>query len=154
MVLVGQNDPGPIDLDAIDDKLARPEYAPVVESLAEVGFYSASQLMATFAAKRPELDPWIADAQLPIAMRPPPDLDVTTISTVDVSARSGGMLAAPDAPRPALPATPEAPPSPSRDAPGERGPPAGSAAQTSAASGAPQARERPAAPDVPAKPGS
>jgi spermidine synthase len=64
VVLVGQNNPGPIDLDAIDDKLARPEYAPVVESLAEVGFYSASQLMATFAAKRPEIDPWIADAQL------------------------------------------------------------------------------------------
>jgi spermidine synthase len=64
VVLVGQNDPGPIDLDAIDDKLARPEYAPVVESLAEVGFYSAAQLMATFAAKRPEIDPWIADAEL------------------------------------------------------------------------------------------
>jgi spermidine synthase len=64
VVLVGQNDPGPIDLDVIDDKLARPEYAPVRESLAEVGFYSASQLMATFAAKKPEIDPWIADAQL------------------------------------------------------------------------------------------
>jgi spermidine synthase len=64
VVLVGQNDPGPIDLDAIDDKLARPEYSPVAESLAEVGFYSASQLMATFAAKKPEIDPWIADAQL------------------------------------------------------------------------------------------
>jgi spermidine synthase len=64
VVLVGQNNPGPINLDIIDDKLARPEYSPVRESLAEVGFYSASQLMATFAAKRPEIDPWIADAQL------------------------------------------------------------------------------------------
>ena len=64
VVLVGQNNPGPIDLDAIDEKLARPEYSPVAESLAEVGFYSASQLMATFAAKKPEIDPWIADAQL------------------------------------------------------------------------------------------
>ena len=44
--------------------LTRPEYAPVAASLAEVGFYSASQLMATFAAKKPEIDPWIADAQL------------------------------------------------------------------------------------------
>ena len=64
VVLVGQNDPGPIDLDGIDAKLTRPEYAPVAESLAEVGFYSASQLMATFAAKKPEIDPWIADAEL------------------------------------------------------------------------------------------
>ena len=29
-----------------------------------MGFYSAAQLMATFAAKKPEVDPWIADAQL------------------------------------------------------------------------------------------
>jgi spermidine synthase len=29
-----------------------------------VGFYSAPQLMATFAAKKPEIDPWLADAQI------------------------------------------------------------------------------------------
>jgi spermidine synthase len=52
VVLVGQNNPAPIDLDAIDAKLNSP------------GFYSAAQLMATFAAKKPEIDPWIADAQL------------------------------------------------------------------------------------------
>jgi spermidine synthase len=64
VVMLAQRDPGPIDLDAIDAKLSSPEYEPVRRSLAEVGFYSAAQLMATFAAKRPELDPWIADAQL------------------------------------------------------------------------------------------
>jgi spermidine synthase len=64
VVLVGQNDPAPIDLDAIDAKLNSPEYARVAGSLGEVGFYSAAQLMATFAAKKPEIDPWIADAQL------------------------------------------------------------------------------------------
>ena len=64
VVLLAQMDPAPIDLDAVDAKLARPEFAPVRQSLAEVGFYSASQLMATFAAKKPEIDPWIADAQL------------------------------------------------------------------------------------------
>jgi spermidine synthase len=36
----------------------------VRQSLADVGFYSAAQLMATFAAKRPEIDPWIEDAEL------------------------------------------------------------------------------------------
>ena len=64
VVLVGQVDPAPIDLDAIDEKLNSPEFAPVVQSLAQVGFYSAAQLMATFAAKKPEIDPWLADAQI------------------------------------------------------------------------------------------
>ncbi|MEX2048349.1 MAG: fused MFS/spermidine synthase [Gemmatimonadota bacterium] len=64
VVLLAQKDPGPIDLDAIDQKLTSPAYQPVAQSLAQVNFYSAAQLMATFAAKKPEIDPWIADAQL------------------------------------------------------------------------------------------
>jgi spermidine synthase len=64
VVLLAQMDPEPIDLDAIDEKLSRPEFEPVARSLAEVGFYSAAQLMSTFAAKRPEIDPWLEDAQL------------------------------------------------------------------------------------------
>lgn len=64
VVLLGQADPGPIDLDAIDEKLATPEYFPLAESLAEVGFFSAAQLLSTFAAKKPEIDPWLADAQI------------------------------------------------------------------------------------------
>jgi spermidine synthase len=64
VVLLAQRDPAPIDLDAIDEKLSRPEFEPVARSLAEVGFQSAAQLMATFAAKRPEIDPWLTDAQL------------------------------------------------------------------------------------------
>ena len=63
VVLVGQNDPAPIDLDRIDAKLSSPEYATVARSLSEVGFSSATGLMATFAAKRPAIDPWLADAQ-------------------------------------------------------------------------------------------
>ena len=64
VVLVGQADPTSFDLDAIDEKLARPDYFPLAESLAEVGFYSAAQLLSTFAAKKPEIDPWLADAQI------------------------------------------------------------------------------------------
>ena len=40
VVLVGQAEPTVMDLDAIDAKLARPEYAAVARSLAEVGFNS------------------------------------------------------------------------------------------------------------------
>jgi spermidine synthase len=64
VVMLAQREPTPIDLDAIDEKLRTPEYATVAQSLAEVGFYSAPQLMATFAAKKPEIDPWLADAQI------------------------------------------------------------------------------------------
>jgi spermidine synthase len=64
VVMVGQNDPGPIDLDAMDAKLNSPDYFQVRQSLGEVGFFSAAQLAATFAAKKPEIDPWIADAEI------------------------------------------------------------------------------------------
>ena len=64
VVLVGQAEPTVIDLDAIDAKLSLPEYAPVARSLAEVGFTSVPELMATFAAKKPEIDPWLADAEV------------------------------------------------------------------------------------------
>jgi spermidine synthase len=64
VVLLAQKEPAPIDLDAIDRKLDSPQYQAVAASLAQVNFYSAAQLMATFAAKKPEIDPWLADAQL------------------------------------------------------------------------------------------
>ena len=63
-MLVGQAEPTVIDLDAIDAKLARPEYAAVARSLAEVGFNSVPALLATFAVKKPEIDPWLADADV------------------------------------------------------------------------------------------
>jgi spermidine synthase len=64
VVLVGQVEPTTIDVDAIDAKLRLPEYATVAQSLREVGFRSAADLMATFAAKKPEIDPWLLDAEV------------------------------------------------------------------------------------------
>ena len=64
VVLVGQAEPTAIDLDAIDAKLRLPEYATVAQSLREVGFTSAAGLMATFAARKPEIDLWLADAEV------------------------------------------------------------------------------------------
>lgn len=64
VVLVGQAEPTVIDLDAIEAKLRSPEYALVARSLAEVGFNSVAELMATFAVKKPEIDPWLADAEV------------------------------------------------------------------------------------------
>ena len=64
VVLLGQKEDTPIDIDAIEARLARPEYAPMRQSLAEIGFYSATELFSTIAAHGPELAPWMADAQI------------------------------------------------------------------------------------------
>src|SRR5581483_1724102 len=66
LVLVGQNQPGPmkIDVDAIQKRLASPQYAQVAQSLHEIGFDSAPQLFATFAGTEQMLRPWLADAQI------------------------------------------------------------------------------------------
>jgi spermidine synthase len=64
LVLVGQNGPMKIDVDAIEAKLASPEYAGVAASLREIGFNDATQLFTTFAGNAEMLRPWLADAQI------------------------------------------------------------------------------------------
>jgi spermidine synthase len=64
VVMLGQAEGTVIDLDRIDERLARPEYAQLAQSLGEVGFYSAADLFSTFAIRKPEADPWLADAQI------------------------------------------------------------------------------------------
>jgi spermidine synthase len=64
VVLVGQKTPGPIHVDAIQARLETPEYAPVARSLAEIGFFSAIDLVSTFAARGEQLRPWLADVQI------------------------------------------------------------------------------------------
>jgi spermidine synthase len=66
LVLVGQNVPGPIriDVDAIEAKLASPEYAQVAQSLHDIGFTNATELFSTFAGNEEMLRPWLADAQI------------------------------------------------------------------------------------------
>jgi len=64
VVLVGQNGATKIDVDAIQARLDRPEYAPMRQSLAEVGFPNAASLFGTFAGQKQHLDAWMADAQI------------------------------------------------------------------------------------------
>ncbi|MGH9886643.1 MAG: fused MFS/spermidine synthase, partial [bacterium] len=66
LVLVGQQGDTPIkiDVDAVEKRLASPEYAQVAQSLREIGFNSATDLFATFAGNEPMLRPWLADAQI------------------------------------------------------------------------------------------
>jgi spermidine synthase len=62
LVLMGTVEPLQINVDEIQAKLSRPEYAPVAKSLAEVGLYSAVDLFSTYAGRGSELGDWTRDA--------------------------------------------------------------------------------------------
>jgi len=64
VVLVGQVDPLHIDLDGLDRRLARPDQQLVVESMREVGYRSAADLLATYAVKASDLRIWLRNAQI------------------------------------------------------------------------------------------
>ncbi|HKE28314.1 MAG TPA: fused MFS/spermidine synthase [Bryobacteraceae bacterium] len=62
--LLGQNEPMKIDLDKIEDRLAQPADARVVESLREVGFRSAVDLFSVYAGQAEDLRPWLTGAEI------------------------------------------------------------------------------------------
>jgi spermidine synthase len=64
LVLLGQATPSPIPVDAIQARLDRPDYAPVVASLSQVGFHSAVEFLATYAGRSRDLKPMLAGAQI------------------------------------------------------------------------------------------
>jgi spermidine synthase len=64
LVLLGQKGTTKIDVDAIQAKLQRPEYAPMAKSLREIGMNSAVDLFSTYAGRKPDLEPWLRDATL------------------------------------------------------------------------------------------
>jgi len=64
VVLFGQNDDRPIDVDRMNQRLSSPEYAQVAQSLREIGFYSAVDLLATFAGRPTDLQGWLKNAAI------------------------------------------------------------------------------------------
>jgi spermidine synthase len=64
VVLVGQVGPARIDINALEQRLARPDYGAVRESLNEVGLGSALSLLTTYAGRGPDLERWLARAQI------------------------------------------------------------------------------------------
>ncbi len=63
-VLVGQNGPAVIDIDAWAARLARPDYARVVASLADVGITPPLSILSTYAGRNHDLRPWLENAQI------------------------------------------------------------------------------------------
>jgi len=62
-VLVGRMSDAPIDLTAMTRKLGGRGYHRVVSSLRDVGFYSALDLVATYAANAADLEAWLANSE-------------------------------------------------------------------------------------------
>src|SRR5438105_10182190 len=62
LVLLGQTEPTRIDVDGIQARLNRPEYAPVAQSLSDIGFYSAVDLFSTYDGQRSDLSGWLKAA--------------------------------------------------------------------------------------------
>lgn len=62
LVLLGQADPAPLDIDVLAARLDQPEYAPVAQSLRDVGYASLIDLLSTFAGDAPNLGGWMSDA--------------------------------------------------------------------------------------------
>jgi spermidine synthase len=64
MVLLGQVGPSQIDVKALQERLDRSDHQSVRQSLKEVNFASAIDLLATYAGRGPDLKAWLADAQI------------------------------------------------------------------------------------------
>jgi spermidine synthase len=64
MVFLGQAEPLKINIDEIEQRLARPDYAPVAQSLREIGIGSVLDLFATFAGQKPDYAAWLQGADI------------------------------------------------------------------------------------------
>ena len=64
VVLVGQAGKLKVNVDDMQERLDRPEYRPVADSLHEVGYNSAIDLLATFAVQSSDLRHWLQQAQI------------------------------------------------------------------------------------------
>ncbi len=65
LVLIGRaGGAAPINVDALQQRLDRPDYAGVAKSLEEVGFHSAVDLLATYAGRASDLAPMLRGAQI------------------------------------------------------------------------------------------
>ncbi|HUK29617.1 MAG TPA: fused MFS/spermidine synthase [Candidatus Acidoferrum sp.] len=64
MVFLGQAEPLKINIDEVEARLARPDYAPVRESLREIGIGSALDLFSTFAGQKADYAAWLVGADI------------------------------------------------------------------------------------------
>jgi spermidine synthase len=64
VVLLAQTGAAKINVGELQQRLDRPEYARVAQSLREVGLESAIKILATYAGQAPDLKPWLNGAEI------------------------------------------------------------------------------------------
>jgi len=64
MVFMGQADALKINVDQIQERMNRPDYALAAESLRDVGFPNAIELFATYGGQQSDLGSWLAGAEI------------------------------------------------------------------------------------------
>jgi spermidine synthase len=64
MVFMGQVEPLKINLDEVQQRLDRPDYQPVVQSLREIGIGSEIDLFSTYAGQKSDLGQWTKGAEI------------------------------------------------------------------------------------------
>jgi spermidine synthase len=64
VVLLGQDGPLRVDLDALEARLARPDDQAAAQSLKDVGFTSAFGLFSTYAGRGSDFRDWLKDAAI------------------------------------------------------------------------------------------
>lgn len=64
LVLVGQLDPKPIDVDRVQARLDDPKNAAIRQSLSEIGIFSAVDLFGTYGGRKEDMGGWLAGAQI------------------------------------------------------------------------------------------
>jgi spermidine synthase len=64
MVFMGQVDKLSVNLDELEARLEQPDYAPVTESLRDIGVNSTIELLSTYAGQKSDLGQWTAGADI------------------------------------------------------------------------------------------
>jgi spermidine synthase len=64
MVFMGHLEKPVINLDEIEQRMRRPDYGPVAQSLFEIGVTSLTELLSTYAGQNADLGVWSAGAEL------------------------------------------------------------------------------------------
>jgi spermidine synthase len=64
MVFMGQAEPLKINVEEVQQRFDRPDYAPVVQSLREVGVASTTALFSTYSGRRADLGQWTAGSDV------------------------------------------------------------------------------------------
>jgi spermidine synthase len=64
VVLLGQDGTMSISVDGLQERLDRDDHQSVAQSIKEVGFPSAVDLLSTYAGQGPDLEPWLKGAEI------------------------------------------------------------------------------------------